>query len=121
MKYNHLVWWFRYRVLLLPRDIKQQITHRYQRAKQGWSFQDVWSLDTYLASVLVGSLTSLRDKPAFPGQFDTQEEWQAILDEMIEGFDLWAARWSPDSEDHDYVKVERSLELLKEYFGCLWW
>jgi len=54
------------------------------------------------------------------------EKWNKILDEIADGFDAYikfdeSTHWgkSPE-EDENYVKFQRALDLLKEYYEDLW-
>jgi hypothetical protein len=99
-----------------------------QRARRGFSDEDVWSFDAYLAGVLAGGLKALRDNlHGCPPELCSDDDetwadegvkrWQAILDEMIVGF----AQWADENTDRERTpEVERSLELLVKWWGHLW-
>jgi len=98
----------------------------FQRGKRGYAYSDVWDFDSYLAKVLYGGLSELKEKTKaisiHPNEV-SYEEWLSILDEMIEGF-----KARVECEDFEqYInndvdkKLKRSLELLSKYFNNLWW
>ena len=101
------------------------LKHYYQRARRGYSYRDCWSLDSYLAEVIVGGIGVLREKsPGYPGNLQSMEEWDAILAQIQKGFSL--------IRDGDYVywqekerlaaeeKIKRAKDLLMTYFEGLW-
>ena len=107
------------------------IKHYYQRAKRGYSYRDCWSLDSYLAEVIVGGIGVLREKShGHPGDLGSMEEWDAILAQIEEGFRLiadpdWEWKLGPDRWERPEWqaardKIENAKHLLAEYFENLW-
>lgn len=103
-----------------PKDYRQW----QQRAQHGFSDEDVWSFNTYLAGVLAGGLKVLRDNlhgcpPELCSEDDETwadegvERWRAILDQMIVGF-------SQEDQLNPTPELERSLELLVKWWDHLW-
>lgn len=77
----------------------------------------VWNLHVTLAQILAQSVGRLREMDhGYPVTLTT-DSWRAVLDEMVDGFQQYA-----DSGDHypDYDKLNRSLDLLREWFPHLW-
>lgn len=80
-----------------------------------------WNLDLTLAMELYTYLRAFKDiKPGHPACL-TKEEWDNILDEMIEGFADYIRRKDEINFNAEYPKLNRSLNLLKEYWQALWW
>lgn len=93
--------------------------HRQERADHGFAAQDWWAFDTYVAWVTLGGLRKFRaEGHGFPAQFDTVDQWNAILDEMIVGFDYYVT--SDDIDKYSDPRWKRAWELLTEFFGHLW-
>lgn len=78
------------------RDIPRDIKHCYQRAKKGYSYRDVWSIDSWFMEIMPQMLTDLKNnKHGCPMQFTHNEdgtekdfetgmkEWQDTLERMI--------------------------------------
>ena len=96
--------------------------HWYQRAKQGYSYQDCWSVDWYLADIIPKMVRQLKNNAhGHPGDI-TEEEWSDVLEDIARAFEL-------EYEIIDYVlydcadkKQERHMKKLmkdKDSFeGC---
>ncbi len=115
-------WWWKWNI-----QPKRFLKHRYQRAKRGYSNQDCWDFDSYLARVIVGGIDELLKGSGYPTHINSREEWEAILKEMQEGFGLIADRdWEFDAGfdspewEAARAKVNRAKKLLVEYFENLW-
>jgi hypothetical protein len=81
--------------------------------------EQIWSLDNTLARVIGAGVRRLREMDhGHPGQL-TQDGWREILDEMVSGFEQYAAA-EDASEDPDYAALEHSLDLFKTWFCHLW-
>jgi len=124
------------------REWKRQIKWAWQRVFRGWDDRAVWSLNYHLAEIIPSILKKLKeDKVGIPmfcfegleygENYDyndesmkiAEERWNAILDEMITGFEIYNKLWEIldyEKEREEYKKVERALELLKIHFESLW-
>lgn len=113
----------RYRIerALEPLHLRRHARNAWQRARRGYSNEDTYSFEDYLANVIIGGLTELRNRElAHPGGLDP-EEWRAILDEIIIGFRTFLddeKRFSDDAEVR--AKIDRGWELFREWFPSLW-
>lgn len=88
-----------------------------QRGRRGYADCDLWSLDHYLAELISKSIIHLRDiGHGYPAEFESPEEWDAILTEISEGF----AQDVFEEETFDKEKFERALNLFGKYFHNLW-
>jgi len=61
-----------------------------QRGKRGWADCDWWSMNYHLVGIIVPMLKTLKEKSmTYPGckGASTPEEWNTVLDTMIEGFE----------------------------------
>ncbi len=113
-----------------PKEYYRRVKHFIQRGRRGYSDEDVWGLHYHLSEVLYRSLTDLRNNiHSYPLDFQSSDEWKAVLDEMIEGFylDVLDDEWQIEDIDErmkEYKrrerKLQRSLTLLKKYYGDLW-
>ncbi len=91
-----------------------------ERGRRGWSVQDTWSLDTYLARVMAESLAYLRvHAHGYPANI-TAEGWDAILTEMEGGFRRWTEHFDDSDEEEAYRQVQASIQLMHEWFANLW-
>lgn len=89
--------------------------HRYQRAKYGYSVQDTFSFDEYLAKVIAGGVNQLRLRHYGPPTGLTESEWDAILDKIVSGFNDYSAEGYHENNDS-----REAMKLLIEYFHDLW-
>jgi hypothetical protein len=124
-----------------------KIKHYYQRAKQGYSYMDCWSIDHHLVEILIPMFENMKrehssismafyDKadgvdedgnPTEEAGVKAEQRMKNVYSEIIYG--LKCAKLIHDS-DYDYEKegeyerlnqsVKRSFELIGEYFFSLW-
>lgn len=84
---------------------------------------EMWSLDYTLASFILPRLQALREvKHGYPSELETPEQWNDIMDKMIESFGLIVNDESyPNGESlKNKPKIEEGLKLFAEYFQNLW-
>jgi hypothetical protein len=106
---------------------KNTLRHKRERARNGFSFYDWVNFDEYLAWVIVGGLKMFRHHGSgHPSQL-TLEQWNDILDEMIEGFEAYLFICSIDAVNEGEEGLnkkketsDRALQLFVEYFPDLW-
>ena len=80
-----------------------------------------WNLDRTLAMELYSYLRAFKDiKPGHP-VCTTKEEWDDILDEMIDGFADYIKRKDEIDLNAEHPKLDKSLDLLKKWWEALWW
>lgn len=81
---------------------------------------DTWNLDMTLALVILPALKEFKEasKDQYPSDMSGTEEWQNILDRMIEGFEIHA---NPESMlDAEYERAQRGLDLFAKHYRNLW-
>lgn len=120
-------------------DLTNPIKWAWQRVFRGWDNRAVWSIDAYLAELIPQLLRKLKvDSHGIPaGMFDqpldeiTPEaeavalaKWNAILDEMIAGFEAADRYLNVNYRESELPEIKRlfdcGMDLLKEYFFDLW-
>lgn len=112
---NELRWKWN-RVRRLPGKVR----HYYERARYGYSYQDLWGLDWHLANLISKSVSDLEKiTHGYPDPL-TFEEWQQVLCDISEGFALLSSNEFYDLTPEQQVKVDRAWELFKKYFRALW-
>lgn len=99
---------------------KRQKRWAKQRRELGFDETELWNLDCTIAKFLVPRLKAFRKSHAgIPGALENEpERWNEILDAMIEGFELYDAKFHRTREE--CRKVNKALRLLVKWFGCLW-
>lgn len=105
-----------------------ELLERYknQRLERGFDDTETWNLDVTIAKFIVPRLKRYKElNNGIPSKFKTKEEWDKILDEMIEGLELYEDKWKCNSDQNltnlDEYKRKRAVKLLGEYFYDLWW
>lgn len=134
-KQNYRTWWHKASLRIHwflqkrgPRALRGQIETFVERGKQGWSHRDVWSFDSYLADVIIGGVTQLRQNShGHPGDLPDMAAWHAILDEIIDGMEAAKQLIEMDYDIKDkqaetdlHNRHEKAMDLLKEWFFGLW-
>lgn len=88
-----------------------------QKLSRGFSDDETWSLDMTIARFIVPRLERFKELNNGHPSTLLPESWDAIIQEMIDGFKEAAK----DDLNSDTVKIDRALELFKEWFQALWW
>lgn len=107
------------------RDLLQvdRIHHYLQRARRGYSTSDVYDFDGHLAQIIAGGIREFREENIGHPMDLTPEEWDAILAEIQEGFEIYVAEggWPVgEGEEENTRKVKRAIKLLRKWFPHLW-
>lgn len=90
-----------------------------ERAHKGYSREDAWGLHAYLARVIAGGVREIhKEGHGNPVSLD-YEEWQGMLLEIAEGFELLTADELPRS-NVEKAKIARAKALFAEWFEHLW-
>lgn len=59
----------------------------WQRANKGYCFRDLWGIDMWFIEIMPNMLKELKErKMGYPVYFNSEEEWNAVLDETIQCF-----------------------------------
>lgn len=124
-------------------DIMFNIKMWWQRKTRGWADTDIWNLETTAAEWILPRLKALRENTiGYPTELESFESWEAILDEMIFGFEFYlkegeeydrrcfSVKKKVSEEEFkirlaeyetDRDRAQRGRELFGKWFGSLWW
>lgn len=108
----------------------------WQRITKGVSFEDEFSLDYYIASILLESLPKYKNEGKYGEfvEFTTtpsfeQDEYEAGIDDwdmMIDA--VWSAIYDIYKDDSELIydsaaneRLDLALHVLADYFRGLWW
>ena len=108
-----------------------------RKSKEGFggvSYEDVWNLDTRLASIISAHLHAFlkaskgtpRGVPGVVRSLNTEQghrEWQKIIRKMIYAFDTYLTFDSSqkyDKQSENAIKVKEGMQLFIDYFNYLW-
>ena len=110
--------------------LKEGAKHQ-ERAQRGFSVEDVWSFDCYLAGVIAGGCRELArishgaptscyanpdaiEQATKADSDEAMECWKGILEDIARGFEGYAINDTPTPEFH------RAFTLLRKHWGDLW-
>lgn len=90
-----------------PRSLYHKIRIRWERSKKGFASNsvDIWSMNESLSEQIYQQLKQFKKESVYSYSGESYEEWQALLDEMIDGFDKMR-RW----DDITY-------QIMKKHIG----
>ena len=108
-----------------------------RKSKEGFgsvSYEDVWNLDTRLASIISEHLHAfLKASKGAPGGVpsiihssnieQSYREWLKIIRKMIYAFDTYLTFNSSqkyDKQSEEAIKVKEGMQLFIDYFNYLW-
>lgn len=103
----------------------------WQRMRRGWSDRDTWNLDSYLAHVISGSVTHLRDHGrGYSGEQNgaNEQQWHDILTQIAEPLSRdWDRVNEDEAPEQNRERKERelgdqqdALRLMAQWFHHLW-
>ena len=106
------------------RDYYLNIKYSIQRVHRGWCNMDTFEIDSWFLNVVPEMLRYLREhKCGFPGYIEgekcSSEDWDNILDKMIECFE----KASPENgiiSDANVAAKDEGFKLFSKYFYYLW-
>lgn len=119
-----------FRVMDFPYHISR-VRWFIQRGKRGWADCDWWNMDAYLVEIILPMLKHLKENEiGYPGygKASTPKKWGALLDEMIEGFEI-AKKITDDNYDPrtyivdlktDKKLFEKKAKIFITWFFHLW-
>jgi hypothetical protein len=98
-KFSHSSNWKYWRgYYKIPEELYYWLKYSVQRAFRGYADSDVWSVDNYLCEIMPSMIRQLkRITHGYPSHLNSPEEWEAILDKIIFGFE--AGKRLMDSEN----------------------
>ena len=96
------------------------------RGYRGYTLRDVYSMDSYLSRIILGMLKDFRKyEDCYPSRM-TKEDWEIMINEMIEGFEAYCKNISypedstPDLYEDRRRKFNRGMALFSAYFDNLY-
>ena len=110
------------------KDPKRLEKWKLQRDERGFDDTELWNFDLTIANFILPRLKVFREQTeGFPSKFNTIEEWYQILDEIIEGLELYKNKFDWDMKTDQNIlnlysaKSKKAFRLLGEYAQDLWW
>ena len=101
-----------------PADPRQEVWAK-QREERGFDDTEMWALSNTIAAFIVPRLEVFKAQHIDHPQGLAFEEWDCVLQTMIDGF--------KEMEKYDNIsefkpeKVKKALTLFRKWFLDLWW
>mgnify|MGYP006935989052 FL=1 len=108
-------------------DKERQKKYKEQRMTRGFDDTECWNLDITFSLFIIPRLKVFKElNDGYPARYNAKEEWDKILDEMIEGFELHSNKFNWDTADSNeengnMAKAKKAIRLFQENFFDLWW
>ena len=112
---------------------KRILKYFYQRKTRGFSDKETWNVQHEFAKWVVPRLKRFKEvNNGYPYEL-TEEEWDNVLDEIIEGFSIVASDnyWGLSDIENDkerieeekkkMKKIDRAVDLWSHHFHDFWW
>lgn len=102
------------------RKLRKFLYQKIQREK-GFNPEECWNLDyTIIDFVLPRLKYFAKHTIGYPADL-TPEKWNKILEEIIEGFEIYTNKdWYKRNNDDD-AKIEKAFDNFHKWFQALWW
>lgn len=108
------IWYFLiYRIPAIICDIPYEIKKFWQRGRHGYADVDVWSLDSYLNSIIFNGVIKLRDNLHGHPQELTLNKWKRILEKII-----WTFETAINIKNGKYIYMEPDKRSESYYIKC---
>jgi hypothetical protein len=100
----------------LKDDDERLETFKRQRIERGFDDTELWNLDTTLLKFLLPRLKEFKKQTkSYPSSVESFEEWQNILQKMIDAieYNIYG--------NYNIEEYNEKFKLLQEYIFDLWW
>ena len=112
---------------LLPLEFSRRgLRFLWQRLCRGWDDTVLWDLYAQHTAYILPRLRAFRDHHAgYPGSL-TDKQWQKILDNIVDAFELIAIRdaWELGNDkgriEKNEKKIKKGLRLFAKWYLYLW-
>lgn len=110
---------------LINKDDERFEVYKKQRLERGFDDSELWSLDCTIAEFIAPRIKAFKEAAAQIGDHPfnvTEQEWQTILEEMVEGFEIYPEHfhWAAEESENNWKKVHKALSHFHKYFFTLW-
>ena len=93
---------------------------KYQRVKYGFCCHEAYNLDSATIKFVLPRLKHMRaNLCGYPAEM-TSEEWEQILDKIIDGFEIYSKLYEHDLTEEDMKQFDKSISLFAKHFRDLW-
>lgn len=118
-------WVMKNPILFIQRCL-EEIKWFCQRGWYGYADVDWWGLDGYLSEWIPSALRRIKKGDGYPGrgEANTYKKWQAIVEEIAQGFEAHYELMNgfPKKDRMEkLIKIEkRGLKLFAKWYDALW-
>lgn len=102
---------------------KRQPRIWWQRIRQGYSYHDLWSFDTYIAGVIGRATEDLKSAHGYPPDM-SEEEWMATLDRISKPLLAYSEGKFVTLEVEQaramYDEAREAMHLFAVHLGGMW-
>lgn len=93
----------------------------WQRGRRGWSDEDLWSFDVYLAKTMASGFRALADRThGWPSdQFDTFEDYQQFLRRIADTLEHWTTV-DGFCDRAAFEAAQQAMREVAEHWGTYW-
>lgn len=124
-RYLDAYFWAKRQNWLKPREWRAFVKTRYQRARRGYSYRDIWNLDWYLSNVIEKSIIDLRNTSHTYNDDFTEEGWAEALTKMADAFAAHREYHDLEAGDEEALanikkRWDEGAALFVKYYGSLW-
>ena len=93
-----------------------------QRLERGFDDSETWSLDYTIASFILPRLKRFKEVTnGYPANFETFEEWIAVIDKIIKAFENKVNSDNLEWTEEIEAEINEGLTLFAKWFSHLWW
>lgn len=97
--------------------------YKEQRLERGFDDSELWNLDRTIAKFIYPRLKAFADKTIGTPPSLSKEEWQSILQKMLDAFDIIVDddkyfAYAPSNEEDNIIAI--GLDLFAKWFCHLW-
>jgi hypothetical protein len=104
------------------KTIKTYLKFKYQKLTRGFDDSEIWNLDVTTANFLLPRLKRFKEiNFGYPGEFNSMEEWNVILDDIIFAMEHTVKDTRGELSKREVKRVTRGNMLFGKYFKHLWW
>lgn len=111
-------------VCFLDKEDERYIEYKKYKEENGISPDQTWSLFNNICIFMIPRLKEFKKRTICYPVGVTFQEWQKILDKMIEAFELSNSdllSLNQKKRKKLQKKIEEGLDLFRKYFFDLWW
>ena len=125
--YDH-IWCPVYRTFYFrPKNFFHNVRMFFQRGRLGYTHEDYWALNYYLAKYLSGVLRDwAKNGKSFPSKLDpislTEKEWEYFLTDSANAFEEWVNIEENDpffEKEITKIKYDSCMKRIKRFFKVL--